>query len=197
VCYQTKRTIFIYYFHLVAKRLKSPHRFYFQAFVKEASCFSGRFHTFFSKVATNGDYGIIFLNDPDNWKTQRRFGSRALSGYVTQLTELREKVNCMSLRLEICWAFHWFSLIFVSFIFLHKHYSLCLFRASLHGRTLETRVVDEAKVLCEHIRSNEGKPFVFEVRLYFCWLMLRTELFRQCSQTKYCKISNLAQVVRQ
>ena len=42
-----------------------------------------------------------------------------------------------------------------------KFFLFC--RAKLHGKSMETRVLDESNLLCEHILSNDAKPFVSEV----------------------------------
>nr|CAB3235511.1 cytochrome P450 2J2-like [Phallusia mammillata] len=85
-----------------------------QAFIKQGHQFNGRFRSFLSEFASEKGHGIFFIDDIEDWKIQRRFGSRALAG------------------------------------------------SALQGRSLESRILDEAEQICDLIRSKNGKPFVLE-----------------------------------
>ena len=39
------------------------------------------------------------------------------------------------------------------------------FSKGLHGRSIESRISEEADLLCENVRKKQGKPFIIEVSI--------------------------------
>ena len=78
--YLNKFSLIKFFFIKLFSKTVSTHCF-LQAFVKEASNFSGRPNAGFIFQYTEG-LGVAFADYGEHWKTQRKFGLTTLRGYV-------------------------------------------------------------------------------------------------------------------